>query len=151
MIMTKDIGLHQLQEQVTTIQKQLESMQAHEATVQKMCEDQQRSIDARFQETQTCIEKVMRKDKKPQSLAVTSDENTPNPTTIPFQRRDGKHPIEVIVIDDQKRFTFKPQQSGLLPKKILDSCYTPQQGNTFFRMKGRPLTQQMDSLPLLQG
>lgn len=42
--MTKDIGLHQLQEQVTTIQKQLESMQAHEATVQKMWVDQQRSL-----------------------------------------------------------------------------------------------------------
>lgn len=61
--MTKDTGLNQLHEQVTTIQKQLESMQAHEATVQKMWEDQQRSIDASFQETQACIEKMMHKNK----------------------------------------------------------------------------------------
>ena len=55
-------------------------------------------------------------------------------------KKDGKNPVEITVIDERDKYTYKPKEPGFLPKIQLENN-SPQPQGSFKPTKSNKFTQ----------
>ena len=144
--MAEGTRLNTLHEQVQGLRNQLESLKAAESSVPKWWEEQRKSIDAKLTENQGYISRMLElmmqrsEIQAPAPVESGTINHSGNVQITPMPqvqaKKDGKNPVEVTVIDERGKYTYKPEEPGLLPKMQLENS-SQQTQDSFKPAKGR--------------
>ena len=121
--MAEGTRLNSLQEQIHTLQTQIESLKTTDTIVPKWWDEQKQSIEAKFVENQGYLSRVLellaqKGDKQVQMErgGITSSGMVHQSPTSQ-SKAEGKNPVLITVVDEQGHYTYKPDEPGILPAK----------------------------------
>ena len=124
--MAEGTRLTTLHEQVQALQNKLENLTSTETTIHKWWEEQQKGMEAKFAENQSymgrMLELLMQKnDSQAQAESGKVTCSGVQPESLLQARKEGKKSVEVTVVADRGKYTYRPEEPGILPRNMQDS------------------------------